>query len=71
MHRYCVQLHYFPTGVYTCLRPAQHPHAAVFRIPLPPYTNHRRPVSSLPTKLTIILPSITTELWASFWIIHK
>ena len=47
------------------------PPAAVFRIPLPPYTNHRRPVSSLPTKLTVILPSITTGLWASFWIIHK
>ena len=71
MHKCCVQLHYFPTGVYTCLHPAQHPHDAVFNIPLPPYTNPRRPVNSLPTKLTTILPSITTEPLASFWIVYK
>ena len=66
MHKCCVQLHYFPTGVYTCLHPAQHPHDAVFSIPLPLYTNPRRQSIHFPRSWPLSYPLSPLNLWLLF-----
>ena len=66
MHKCCVQLHYFPTGVYTCLHPAQHPHNAVFSISLPLYTNPRRQSIHFPRSWPLSYPLSPLNLWLLF-----